>query len=407
MQRTAFIYLNITILLSFLATAGHAGPDPYTLLNPEMAKHVAGLKATGKHSVEDFNACQITSAVQELVSTDPHSSFIPFEITLYYEDNEIIKLINSRGKKGKELKGLNLNCVEFNQYIYLFFDTMSFEGRLKFNLSDLAYVIYSADHGRTWSSLKGLSPLSKKTKFVIPHERFSQNLRFLGDTKGHAISIYNIQDDTTYLLDPDFNILRTVSVYNRLSGFDEPADFNYYNGRIYLTRGSCETKKGSISCPGFSYEETSNDYGKTWKKKIIPYITASQFLTYNESLYNFSLSPCSSSWWKFVPALDKTNICGKLTIKKLNKIGEWGKPKILLKRVNKLISIYPEKSPLIVWQDLRFHKQRKCGFIPIVGCIDSGSFEGPHTIFAGRLNMDTLTLDESLIHYDQKIQYFK
>ena len=124
MRRLLFIFIT---LFAFTSPHAHAGPDPYSLIDEDLAHHVAALQEKGIYSVEDFTACQITSSVQELVSTDPSSKIIPFEITLYYGKNKILKLINYHGQSGRELEGLYLNCVEFNNYVYLFFDMKNFD----------------------------------------------------------------------------------------------------------------------------------------------------------------------------------------------------------------------------------------------------------------------------------------
>jgi len=372
-----------------------------------MLQRVALLKEKAKFPPENFNACQITSSIQPLQKSDPFSIFTPVEISFFYGENEITKLINSRGQEGRELDHLYLNCLEYNNFVYLFIDTLKYESQLKFGLNDLSYVIYSTDNGQTWSDLIGLDYLSKKTKFVIPHEKFFSHVRVFGNKENHVFSLYNIRDETTYLLDPNFNILKTVSVYNRLSGFELPEDFYYHDGTIYLMRGSCELRGQTVVCPGVTYRETSQDFGQTWEKTVIPYLKASRFITYNQSLYNIYLTPCSSKWWKIIPAFNKTNICGELKVSKLQDNGTWSQPTVLTRRVNRLIDVYQDDNPIAVWQDLRFHKFRNCGLIPLVGCIDSGAFKGPDVTYAGEIDMDALTQKEHLIKYKENVEYFK
>ena len=81
------------------------------------------------------------------------------------------------------------------------------------------------------------------------------------------------------------------------------------------------------------------------------------------------------------------------------KYGKWGKAKILLKTVERLLGVYKDEKPVFIWQDYRFHKSRKCGYIPVVGCIDSTPFRGPTVVYAGELDITNWKIDESIISY--------
>ena len=109
--------------------------------------------------------------------------------------------------------------------------------------------------------------------------------------------------------------------------------------------------------------------------------------------------PCSDSWFGLVPALNRSYVCGKIKIKKLSILGTWEKPQTILETVDKLTGVYNDEKPILVWRDFRFHKSRACGFIPLIGCVDSVPFRGPSVTFAGKLDIDTLTIDESIIEY--------
>lgn len=378
----------------------HADLDNNWVINHETARRVEALKKKGGYSSEDFNACQITWTVQTLEKTDPHSQFQPHEITFQYENHPVIKLINTQDGKAESIQGLGLNCLEFNNYVYLFFDTLDYKTRLKFNRTDLSYVIYSSDKGASWSGLQSLHPLSAKAKFILPHGKFQKYVKIFGDASNHALSIFNLRDETTYLFDPEFNVLKTVPVYNRLSDFDYPADFHAHKNILYLVRGSCEKVKGRIQCPSRTYMETSKDFGRTWEKETRPFTKKSYLFTLNGSLYQFYFESCRTNWFGIIPAINRSLVCGYIQVKKLNDDGQWGKPKTLIKTVDKLLGIYKDKNLIFVWKDFRFHKSRPCGYIPLIGCVDSTPFRGPTVIYAGELDATNWQIDESIIQYN-------
>lgn len=369
------------------------------VIDHDIARHIETLKEKSGYSSEDFNACQITWTVRELEKTDPYTQFQPHEIIFQFENNEIIKLINVQDGEAQSIKGLGLNCLEFNNYIYLFFDTSTYDTRIKFGLSDLSYVIYSSDKGASWSDFKSLHQFSNKAKFTLPHEMFRKYVKIFGNDTDHALTIFNVRDETTYLFDPDFKTLKTLPVYNRLSDFDYPTDFYFHKNILYTVRGSCENVKGRIQCPPRAYMETSRDFGRNWKKETLPFIKKSYFLTINKSLYQFYFTPCSTNWFGLLPALNRSLICGRIKVKKLSILGEWEKPKTILETVDQFINIYNGEKPILIWKDFRFHKSRTCGYIPLVGCVDSNPFRGPNVIYAGMIDIDTLKIDESIIEY--------
>lgn len=377
----------------------HAGLDNNQVIDHEMARRVEKLKERGGYSSEDFNACQITWTVRELEKPAPYSRFQPNEVTFRYENQEIIKLVNTQDGKAESIQDLGLNCLEFNNYVYLFFDTLDYETRVKFNLSDLSYVIYSPDQGISWSELKSLDPFSAKAKFVLPHDKFGKYTKIFGNSVAHVLSVFNLQDETTYLFDPEFNVLKTVSVYNRLTGYEYPADFYWHNNVLYLARGSCEKVKDRLRCPARTYMETSSDFGKTWKKETLPFMKKSYFLTMNDALYQFYFTPCPSSWFGLIPGINRYYTCGYLKSRKLQEDGKWKKPMTLLDSVDRLFGVYKDTKPVFVWQDFRFHRSRPCGYIPLVGCVDSTPFRGPTVIYAGELNITNWKIDESIISY--------
>jgi len=294
-MRRAFQILFIIPLFLLITVSNRLYADLKNnqVIDHEIARHIETLKEKNGYSSEDFNACQITWTVRELEKTDPTTQFHPHEITFQFENNEIIKLTNVQDGDAQSIKGLGLNCLEFNNYVYLFFDTSSYETRVKFNLSDLSYVIYSSDKGSSWSGLKSLHQFSNKAKFTLPHKQFRKYVKIFGNLKDHALTIFNVRDETTYLFDPDFKTLKTVSVYNRLSDFNYPTDFYYHKNVLYIVRGSCEKVKGRIQCPARTYLETSRDFGRNWKKETLPFIKKSFFLTIDKSLYHFYFTPCS------------------------------------------------------------------------------------------------------------------
>ena len=250
MRRTyCVLFIVFVFLINSFPNRLYADLDNNQVINHEMARRVEELKEQGGYSSEDFNACQITWTLRELEKTTPYSQLQPHEITFHYENRPVIKLINSQDGKTESIGGLGLNCLEFNNYVYLFFNTLDYETRMKFNLSDLSYVIYSSDQGTSWSELKSLHPFSAKAKFVLPHDKFGKYIKIFGNSDDHVLTIFNLRDETTYLFDPEFNILKTVSVYNRLSSFDYPVDFYWHNNTLYLVRGSCEKVTGRLRCP--------------------------------------------------------------------------------------------------------------------------------------------------------------
>ena len=392
----------VIFLLSFLVgfpSSLYAGLDNNQVIDHEMARRIEELKEQGGYSSKDFNACQITWTIRELEKDADYSQLQPHEVTFHYENHEIIKLINTRDGKAESIQDLGPNCLEFNNYVYLFFDTLNSETRMKFNLSDLSYVIYSSDQGSSWSELKSLHPFSVKAKFSLPRDKFGKYIKIFGNAQDHVLTIFNLRDETTYLFDPEFNILKTVSVYNRLTNFDYPADFYWHNDILYLTRGSCEKVKGRLRCPVRTYMETSKDLGKTWKKENLPFMKKSYFLTSDDILYQFYFTPCQSSWFGLIPGINRSYTCGYLKVKKLGEDGKWEKPKILINTVDRLFGVYRDEKPVFVWQDFRFHKSRPCGYIPIVGCIDSTPFRGPTVIYAGELDITKWQINEAIISY--------
>jgi hypothetical protein len=400
MQRIhCVLFIIFVFLVNSFPSRLYADLDNNQVINHEMAQRIEELKKKGGYSSEDFNACQITWSTQALEKTDSYSKFTPHEVTFHYENQPVIKLTNTQDGEAQSIEGLGLNCLEFNDYVYLFFDTLSYETQVKFNLTDLSYVIYSSDQGASWSELKSLHPFSEKAKFILPHNKFEQYTRIFGNADGHVLSIFNLRDETTYLFDTEFNVLKTVAVYNRLSGFDYPTDFYWYNNILYLARGSCEQVKGRLRCPSHIYMETSADFGKTWKKQTLPFTKKSYFLTLNDALYRLYSSSCRSSWFGLIPAINRSNKCGYLKVEKLEDNRKWGKAKILMRTASKLFNVYKDKKPILVWQDLRFHKSRPCGYIPLVGCVDSNPLRGPTAIYAGELDITNLRIDESIISY--------
>lgn len=400
MQRAFHILFIIPLFFLLIASEGLcADLNNNQVIDREIAHHIEILKEESGNSSEDFNACQITSTVRKLERRDPHSRFHPHEITFQFEENEIIKLVNTRDGAPESIKNLGLNCLEFNQHVYLFFDTSDHETRIKFDLPDLSYVTYSSDKGKSWSELKSLHQFSRKAKFILPHNQFRKYVKIFGNRSDHALAIFNLRDETTYLFDPGLNILKSLPVYNRLSDFDNPTDFYFHKNILYLVRGSCEKVKGRIQCPARAYMETSRNFGHDWKKETLPFIKKSYFLTIEKSLYHFYFTPCSNSWFGLLPAINRSFVCGEIKVKKLSILGEWGNPKTILKTVDELIGIYNDEKPILVWKDFRFHKSRACGFIPLIGCVDSDPFRGPNVIYAGKLNINTWQIDESIIEY--------
>ena len=104
-------------------------------------------------------------------------------------------------------------------------------------------------------------------------------------------------------------------------------------------------------------------------------------------------------WFGLVPAINRAHNCGYLKMEKLKDNGKWEKPKILIDTVGRLFGVYKDVNPVFVWQDLRLHKSRACGYIPLVGCIDSTPFRGPTVIYAGEFDVNTLKIKESIISY--------
>src|SRR3989338_942935 len=180
------------------------------VIDHTIAERIKYLKERNEYSSEDFNACQIAWSVQELERTDNNPLSNPHEVTLKYAKREVIKLINNQDGEANSIKGLGLNCLEFNSYVYLFFDTIDYMTRLKFGLDDLSYVIYSSNKGESWSKLLSLHSSAAKGKFILPHSQFLKYLKIFGNKNNHALSVFNAHDETTYLFDPEFNLLKTV-----------------------------------------------------------------------------------------------------------------------------------------------------------------------------------------------------
>ena len=122
-------------------------------------------------------------------------------------------------------------------------------------------------------------------------------------------------------------------------------------------------------------------------------------MSHQGGLYYVYHTPYQQSFRSFIPALEHKG--GFLKVQKFNAGGLEGQPKILSETASGVLHVYEADPPVIVWQDRRFDKPSACGFIPLIGCVDSEPFREVKATYAGELDIDTWRLKEFLIEYKE------
>lgn len=383
--------LVLSLMLSLEAGFAPVESAEIPAVDEAMATYVARLKERGSQAARDRYGCQVTAIARRLEKSDPYSILTPHEITFYYLGHKILALVNSTNEEPPKFQ-----CLKADRHVYLFLDTLGYESNVRFKLPGSSYVIWSSDDGSSWGALKNLRQFSEKEDFVLTKDQLFHLVNIVGDAKGYAVAIYNRREQATYLFDPEFNSLRVLRPHQRLSPLD--GDFVFHGGILYVVWRDC-SEQGCYD--GGIYLEISKDYGRTWSRTVLPYISASQLSAIGGSLYHFFARPCSASFMEelmgFIPALNPKGLCGEIAVTRIEGEGRWSTPKVLVKSAKRLIGVYDNSHAIMLWQDVRFHRPRGCGYIPLVGCVDSGPFQGPDVVFAGQLDLKTLTLKESVI----------
>ena len=410
------------LLISFGYKDSFAKANDSPAVDTAFKERLEILKKEEREALNQTYICDITWNIHTLEPEDRHSPSKPYDvtyrfddkeivmdrfsapphgITFFYDNKEIMRLIDSRGEWPSQ-KGHGIQCIKFNNFVYIFWDTLTYGDHWKFHLNPESYVIYSSDNGVTWSKLQPLSQLSRESIFVLPKREFFRYLKILGDEKGHFMVINNLRDQNNYVFDAHLNLLEKITFAHQVLDLDHPlTEFQFYNGKVYLIRRDCGNKEND----GSNCIDVSDDYGQNWTRSPMPYTTSTRFITHNGSLYHFYIEPCPSSLNDFIPALGDEYTCGRLKVSKLDDNNRWGQPKTLLKTAGALRDVYSQKNLIIAWQDFRFAKPRVCGFIPIIGCIDSGPFDIPWAVYAGEFEPESMTLKkEILIEYGSKWQ---
>ena len=341
--------------------------------------------------------CNVTSGYKELKSNDPYSnldpySLKPYELTLFYDNNIVTRINIPEVQDVSELNNMDLSCYKFNNHVYIFINEVS--GRLSLYLSNYSYITYSYDGGVTWSDLKSLTEITK-TRFSIGNVSRFENKKILGGSENYSVSIHNLIDENDYLFDSQFRLLKKLTPSERKTYFlDESPVFFIHKGIIYVVKSES----------GKTLMQYSKDYGKTWSDRLMPYLKESYFLEIKGELYHFYTTPCTFDFWNglrsFIPAWDKSNKCGELKVSRWVD-GEWSEPIVLTKTAQALIGVYNKDKPLVLWEDLRFLKPRACGYIPLIGCVDSAPLGGPIVIYEGDFDWKKLKLDEQIISKDR------
>lgn len=391
--RDFFVPPVFAVMLSLQAALAPGESAEIPAVDETIATYVARLKERGSEAARDRYGCQATAVARRLEKTDPYSLLTPHEITFYYLGHKILTLVNSTNDEPPKFQ-----CLKADRHVYLFLDTLGYESNVRFKLPGSSYVIWSSDDGSSWGELKNLRQFSEKEDFVLTKDRLFHLVNIVGHANAHAVAIYNNRERATYLFDPEFNLLRVLRPHQRLLPRDGPGDFVFHGGSLYAVWRDC-SEQGCYD--GGIYLEASKDYGRSWSRTVLPYISASQLIATGGSLYHFFARPCSANFMEelmgFIPALHPKGLCGEIAVTRLEGEGGWSGPKVLVKSAKRLIGVYDNGHTIILWQDVRFHRSRGCGFIPLVGCVDSGPFQGPDMVFAGQLDLKTLTLKESVI----------
>lgn len=366
-------------------------------IDKEMAQYVSTLSSSVQRSQSN---CTINTQFVELPKIDQFSLFAPQELTLFYNGNKITSLAASEGRYTNIADVYDVYCLRNQDYVYVFLYPTS-AASLFYNLPEGSYITFSKDNGFSWSELKNFQSIFDN---VMPPPEYTAfyTTTVLGDESNFALVIYSSSNATSYLFSPKFVLLKKSSLERGVHGNTdfkvEIHDFYFHDGIIYTVQ--------EYSNDGKTYVEFSDDYGKSWQRELMDeFARQSYFTTYNGLLYQFYTAPCKSPGISFIPALDrKEYACGKLLVRNLREKGTWSDPIVLSNTVHGLIAVYIDKNPILVWTDARFDRPKLCGFIPFVGCVDSLPFTTPGIGFAGKVNIKTFELEETVIYNELSTQ---
>ena len=181
--------------------------------------------------------------------------------------------------------------------------------------------------------------------------------------------------DTTYLFDPLFQSLRSFLPGMRKS------PFFLYEGKLYAIEQI--TENGVYT--GKTFLLVSDDYGKNWTRTPMnDCVTSAGFFKHGDGIYVAYTTPFST--WRPWSALK---------VARVDSQGVLHNPFTLIKTASGIVDVFEGPSPLIVWQDIRFISRINVG----IPWSDNPLFEFTKAVFAGHLNVEQMSLDESLIEY--------
>lgn len=389
-----FVGIISVLIFSIYSIKYFSPQNTLPVIDTTMAQQVLTAATQNK---QQFNQCEFSSQTQQLQPSDPYA-LKRYELTLSYNGSTVANIKNGFSS-APNLKGIY--CIQENSYTYMILDTLS-RGLLcptESKTCDPAYIAFSSDNGKQWSEVMSLSQLAENKFTSVNHNL--NNMQLLGDSRDFAIALYNIRDRTTYLFDPEFKLFKKVTPAFRIGDFEQHKDFFFFDGTLYLSENACAA--GSGQCNSEVILETSKDYGKMWHKITFPGQQDSYFFEYDNKLYQIFKQPCNLEFnaLSIFPAFDRSYVCGILSLRVLKDDGLWAAPKTLpISTVDKLLAVYHDEkgNPIFVWIDYRSSKPKICGMIPLIGCVDSGPFETPYVLFAGKLDIDKLTLEQKFIY---------
>jgi hypothetical protein len=325
------------------------------------------------------------------------SGFRPTEVRLVFQGNVIARLNNRREPDPKIAE--KIHCIQKNEYRFLFVNTSGL--CLDYRLCDAStYVSISSDAGVHWSGLVPARYESAGKIYELRADNFSDRVRVLGDEHGFALAFLGWQPDTRektlLFFTRDLKLLRTVP-QSRLTYAELPScelcSLASFDGRIYFSHPPGDGR-------GISILETSSDLGRSWQETEETYSWQSYFFESRGDFYMLSARPGRTA--SIFPALSAPG--GSLGLRRLIAPGRWTPEVRLLSTVTALLGVSGGEHPLVYWRDARRLHRRICGFIPLIGCIDSGPHMGPLLTFRGELDPQRPQLSEEVFSVGPQVQ---
>ena len=330
-------------------------------------------------------ACAVEVEWRNLPPPEKWSVLHPAEALLSYQGHTITRLVNRREQDLKILK--RLSCLEVNNYRYVVLDALG--ACVDYGLCDgPAYITVSSDSGASWSDLKALVFHESGVKYDFVAAELPRKLQILGDTHGFALAFYFLRQRAVMIASADLTPLRFWPAEELLwCGVAHPCPLYFFSGRIYFISGA----QGRPH----TFLNVSSDYGRTWTKSENEYLQESVFFSADSVLYHVYTTPADAGALFLIPALGEVGRILRLRYLQAN--GDWSEPVVVKKKVLRLLNVQETASPVIYWEDARLLERRVCGFIPVIGCVDSGPFGGDAVMYRGELDLKTFQLREQLL----------